>query len=188
MATVMRRGSNVALTREIPGLTGLVVGVNWQVGVETALADNLVMATILCDADSKAISDDHFVFFNQLADPDMSVSQLTRAVGGDAEQVEIHFAAVPAEVCRIVVVLYVNEGAGLRRDLGRLREIGVRALDLADNSELVRSENLAGALGAETAVSLCEVYRHNGGWKFKVIGEGYTTGIIGLAKDYGVAL
>jgi tellurium resistance protein TerD len=188
MATVMRRGSNVALTREIPGLTGLVVGVNWQVGVEAALVDNLVVATILCDANGKAVSDDHFVFFNQLTDPDMSVSQLEHAVGGDAEQVEIHFAAVPAEVSRIVVVLYVNEGTGLRRDLGRLREIGVRALDLTDNGELVRSANLAAELSTETAVSLCEVYRHNGGWKFKVIGDGYTTGVIGLAKDYGLAL
>lgn len=184
----MRRGSNVALTREIRGLTGSVIGIRWNAGAEQVLAESLVVAAILCDANGTAVSDEHFVFFNQLTEPTMSVQQLETAMGDDAEQIEIHFAAVPANISRIVVVLYVNEGHGLRRSLGRLRELGVRALDLRDGRELVRSENFAPALNAETALSLCEVYRHNGGWKFKVTGEGYTTGISGLAADHGLAL
>jgi tellurium resistance protein TerD len=186
--TVMRRGSNVALTREIPGLTGLVVGVRWDAGAERNLSDNLVVATILCDAGGKAISAEHFVFFNQLTEPDLSVSQLEQALGEDREQVEIRLAEVPEGIHRILVALYVNEGHGLRRSLGRLRDIGVRVLDSAGNSELVRSENLAPLLTDETALALGEVYRHAGGWKFKVIGEGYSAGVAGLAKDYGVPL
>jgi tellurium resistance protein TerD len=184
----MKRGSNVALTREIPGLTGLVFGVRWNAGAEKTLADNLVVATILCDGNSKAISAEHFVFFNQLTEPSMSVRQLERAMGKDAEQIEISLAEVPPGISRIVVVLYVNEGPGLRRSLGRLSEVGVRVLDLADNKELVRSENLAPVLNDETALALGEIYRYNSDWKFKVIGESYSTGVAGLAKDYGVML
>jgi tellurium resistance protein TerD len=64
----------------------------------------------------------------------------------------------------------------------------VRGLDPRDDRELVRSENLAPALDGETALALAlgEVYRHNGGWKFKVLGEGYRAGIAALAEDYGV--
>jgi tellurium resistance protein TerD len=188
MTAVLRRGSNVALTKEIPGLIGVVVGVRWNTGREEVLGESLTVATVLCDPGGKALSADHFVYFNQLSDPANSVSQLEQALGGDAEQLEVHFGAVPAEVSRIVVTLYVNEANGLRRTLGRLREIGVRALDLRDNRELARSENLAKDLDAETALALCEVYRHGGGWKFKVVGEGYTTGVRGLAGDYGVPL
>jgi tellurium resistance protein TerD len=185
---VMRRGSNVALTREIPGLTGLVLGVRFSAGAETALTDNLVVASILCDEHSKALSQEHFVFFNQLTEPSLSVAQLEQAMGGDAEQIEVQLRDVPPEVSRIVVVLYLNEGMGLRRSLGQLRDCVLRVLNLADNSELVRSENLAATLDGETAMTLGEVYRHNGDWKFKVIGEGYSTGIAGLAKDYGLSL
>jgi tellurium resistance protein TerD len=188
MIAVLRRGSNVALTKEIPGLTGVVVGVRWKTGREEVLGENLVVAAVLCDAGGKALSADHFVFFNQLSDPASSVSQLEQAMGGDDEQLEMRFDAVPAEVSRLVVMLYLNESNGLRRTLGRLREIGVRALDLPDNRELARSENLAKGLDAETALALCEVYRHGDGWKFKVVGEGYTTGVRGLAGDYGVPL
>jgi tellurium resistance protein TerD len=184
----MRRGANVALTKEIPGLKGLVIGVRWYTGAEKELADSLVVAAILCAAGGKVNTGEHFVFFNQLADPGMSVHQLTEVLGEDAEQVEIHFAAVPAEISRIVMVLYINEVRGVRRGLGQLREITVRVLDLADNRELVRSENLTPAMSEAGAMSLGEVYRHSGGWKFRVVGEGYRTGIAGLAQDYGVPL
>jgi tellurium resistance protein TerD len=185
---VMKRGANVALTREIPGLTGVVLGVRWNSGSETVLNDNLVMATILCDADSRALSDEHFVFFNQLASPELSVQQLETALGGDQEQVEIDLAAVPSDVERIVVVLYINDGPAQRRTLGQLRSCELRVLNLADNAELVRSENLAQVLDSETALALGEIYRLGSDWKFKVLGQGYSKGIAGIAADYGLSL
>lgn len=184
----MKRGANVSLTREVPGLSGLVLGVHWNAGSETALADNMTMATILCGADGRALSDQHFVFFNQLATPDLSVQQLTEALGGDQEQVEIDLGSVPQQVDRIVVVVYVNDGPAQRRTLGQLRSCIVRVLNLAGNTELVRSEDLAQGLQAETALALGEVYRHNGEWKFKVLGQGYSKGIAGIAADYGLNL
>ncbi len=184
----MKRGANVALTREIPNLRGLVVGVSWNAGHESALADNLVMATILTDSANRALSNDHFVFFNQLSSPDLSVQKLEQALGGDQEQVEIDLGSVPAQVERVVIVIYVNDGPAQRRTLGQLKSCRVRVLNLADNAELVRSEELATVLREETALALGEVYRHDGGWKFKVLGQGYSKGIAGIASDYGVSL
>jgi tellurium resistance protein TerD len=182
----MKRGSNVALTREIPGLSGVVLGVSWNAGSETVLSDNLVLATLLCDEHGKALSDQHFVFFNQLASPDLSVTQLEAALGSDAEQVEVDLAAVPDEVDRIVLVLYVSEAGAQKRTLGRLKSCELRVLNLADNRELVRSENIASHLSNETAISLGEVYRHGGDWKFKVLGDGYAGGIAAVLKDAGL--
>lgn len=186
----MRRGSNVALTREIPGLTGVAVGVRFTAGAEKLITDNVVTATILCDASSKALSDEHFVFFNQLVSPEESVAQLTEALGDDNEQVEIDLQGVPDDVRRIVIVLYLNEGIAQRRSLSQLRECSIRVLNLDDHVELVRSENLVPPTTTETtlAVVLGEIYRHDGHWKFKVIGESYANGIRGVAADYGVGL
>jgi tellurium resistance protein TerD len=186
--SVMKRGTNVALTQEIPGLTGVVLGVSWNAGAETALDESLVLATILCDQSSRALSDEHFVFFNQLSSPDVSVQHVETALGGDKEQVEVHFAAVPPEVERIVVVLYVNEGPMPRRTLGQLRGCVLRVLNLDSNVELVRSEDFAPLLEAETGIALGEIYRHGRDWKFKVLGAGYPKGIAGIASDYGLSL
>jgi tellurium resistance protein TerD len=184
----MKRGANVALTREIPGLSGLVLGMSWNAGAERALEDNLVFAAILCGRDGRARSDRDLVFFNQLASPEESVRERDQALGGDAEQIEVDLASVPAEVERIVAVLYVNEGPAQRRTLGQLRSCVIRVLNRAGNAELVRSEDLAPAFDAETAVALGEIYRHDGGWKFKVLGQGYSRGVAGIATDYGIPL
>jgi tellurium resistance protein TerD len=163
--------------------------VRWNAGAETVLNDNLVMAAILCDADNRALSDEHFVFFNQMTSPDLSVQQLESALGGDQDQVEVDLAAVPADVDRIVIVLYINDGpAAQRRTLGQLRSCELRVLNLADNRELVRSEDFAPTLDGETALTLGEVYRHDGDWKFRVLGQGYSKGISGIAADYGLPL
>ncbi len=188
MAGPMKRGANVALTQEIPGLTGVVLGIRWNAGAEQVLAENLVAATILCNAQSRAPSEEFFVFFNQLTSPQMSVQQLEQALGDDREQVEVDLAEVPPEIHRIVVAVYINDGPGARRTLGQLRDCSIRVLNLAGGRELVRSENLAPALRSETAILLGELYRHSSGWKFKVIGQGYDDGIKGIAADYGVPL
>jgi tellurium resistance protein TerD len=183
----MQRGTNVELTREVPGLTGLVIGVRADAGAETVLADALVTAAILCDSRGKALSDQHFVFFNQLAAPELSVQQLEQALGEDDDQIEIHLDAVPPAVERIVAVLYVNDSPGARRTLGQLKGCTVRVLNLADNAELVRSADLAPGLTSETALALGEVYRHQGGWKFRVLGDGYANGVADVLADYGLS-
>ncbi|MGQ0616594.1 MAG: TerD family protein [Acidimicrobiia bacterium] len=188
MAPPLRRGANVALTREVPGLAGVVLGVRWDAGTDPALGRNLVAAAMLCGADGKVLSEQHFVFFNQLASPDASVAQLEEWAGEDDEQIEVDLHAVPPAVDRVVVVIYINEGSTAKRTLGQLKSCRVRVLNLDGNAELVRSEELATNLSAETAVVLGELYRHDGGWKFRVIGQGYSGGVGDVAQTYGIVL
>jgi len=37
-------------------------------------------------------------------------------------------------------------------------------------------------------LTLAELYRLEGNWKFKVLGEGYANGVVGIAADHGVPL
>jgi tellurium resistance protein TerD len=188
MAAPMKRGANVSLTREVPGLATAIIGTAWDAGAETVLADNLVFAAILCGADGRVLSDEHVVFFNQLSSPDESVARRDELLGGDRDQIEVDLADVPPQVHRIVFVLYVNDGPAPRRALGQLRSCTVRVVDGRSGQELVRSEDLAAVLGTETGLTLAEVYRYGPEWKFKVLGEAYPKGIVGIAADYGLPL
>ncbi|MFW0789039.1 TerD family protein [Gordonia sp. CPCC 205333] len=184
----MQRGANVELTREIPTLAHVMLGIDWYSGGETIIDQNLVFAAILCDEAGHARSAGDFVFFNQLSDPNLSVQQLDSKLGPDKEQIDIDLHAVPESINRIVAVLYLNEGTSRRRSLGQLRRCVLRVVNNDDDVELVRSEDLAPAFDSETAATLGEIYRHRGGWKFKVLGQGHTTGIRGIAADYRIPL
>ena len=160
MAAPLVRGANVALTREIPSLTGVVLGIRWGPGSDPALHDNLVAAAMLCGSDGNVRSDQDLVFFNQVVSQDASVARLTELLGDDDEQIEVDLASVPADIDRIVAVLYINEGSASKRALGQLQSCVIRVLNLADNVELVRSEDLAQALNAETSVSYTHLRAH----------------------------
>lgn len=180
------RGANITLTREIPGLSTAVVGIRWDTGGDEALAADLVGAAMLCDEHRRIISDRHFVFFNQLVSPDASVARRDELLDGDDEQIEIALAAVPAEVARIVALLYLNEGSPTHRSIGQLRSCVVRILDGDTRAELIRSEDLAAALSGETALVLGELYRHPDGWRFRVIGQGFANGLDGVVESFGI--
>ncbi len=117
----MNRGANVALTREIPGLTRLVVGVAWDAGSERVLADNLVLALLLCGPEQPVLSGEHVCFFNQLTSPEDVGLRARRPPWRRPGAGEVDLQRVPAEVSRLVAVLYVNEGTPQRRTLGQLR-------------------------------------------------------------------
>lgn len=188
MANELPKGANASLSKENPGLRGVVVGIDWDPGPEHVLADSLTLMTILCDERGKAISQEHVVFFNQLVSADLSTVQIDELMGEDSEQLEIDLAAVPAEVDRIVVIVYINEGVGGRRTLGQLRKCTLRVLNLEGGAHLIQTVDLASGLDSETAVALGQIYRRGSEWKFKALGSGYSTGLAGVAKDFGVAL
>ena len=188
MAAPIKRGVNVEFTREIPGLTRIVAGVKFAAGAEKVLLENLVLATLLCGKNGRVLGPEHFVFFNQLTTPDESVTERDAALGGDTEQVEIDLVQVPTQVERIVLVAYVNDGLAAKRTFSQLKTCTVRLLNAVGNAEIVQSENLAPGFSTETGAVLAEVYRHGKYWKFKVVGEGYANGIVGIAADYGLTL
>ncbi|NNG38345.1 TerD family protein [Flexivirga sp. ID2601S] len=184
----MAKGANIALRRELPDLKGVVVGVSWNTGGERSLDDNLALLTVLVGADGRALSPEHVVYFNQLVSADLSTAQLEQALGGDDEQVEVELDAVPDDVAKIVFVLYLSEGGGSSRTLGQLRSLVVRLLNLDGGASIISTVDFADGLGNETALKLVELYKHNGDWKIRALGLGYSAGLAGVAKEFGVPL
>lgn len=186
----LKAGANAALTQEVPSLRTAVLAVAWDAASDRALDESLVVAVVLVGADGRVRSDADVVFPNQVVAGDGAVAASEpSAARADREQIEVDLPDVPVDVERLVVVLYLNPGSRANRALRQLRELRLRVLDAAGGAELVRSENLVGALtGPETAAVLGELYRHRGGWKVRVVGQGYSTGIAGVAADLGLAL
>jgi len=58
-------------------------------------------------------------------------------------------------------------------------------VNAADNRELARYD-LTEDASTETAMVFGELYRHGGEWKFRAIGQGYASGLRGIAQDFGV--
>ncbi|MEO9220271.1 MAG: TerD family protein [Mycobacteriaceae bacterium] len=177
------RGSNTSLSALMPTLGTVVVGFGWNVVQSRGPAVELVPSAILCGASGQALSDEHLVFFNQLVSPDGAVQY----VEGDVEQLEVDLAAVPAEVAKIVFVVYADPDLRKPGSFGAVRSAYVRVCDRS-GAEAIRYDIEEGAGLDITAMVFAELYRHSGAWKVRAIGQGYSTGLQGVADDFGVRI
>jgi tellurium resistance protein TerD len=189
VGVTLSKGGNVSLSKEAPGLTAVVVGLGWDVRTTTGADYDLDASALLCGADGKVLSDQHFVFFNNLASPDRSVEHsgdnLTGGGDGDDEQIKVNLATVAAQVERIAFPVSIYDAEKRGQSFGQVRNAFIRIVNQADNRELARYD-LTEDASTETAMIFGELYRHGTEWKFRAIGQGYASGLAGIATDYGV--
>src|SRR3954470_18882427 len=99
MSVSLSKGGNVSLTKEAPGLTAALVGLGWDARTTSGAGFDLDASALLVDAAGKVLSDEHFVFFNNLTSPDGSVEHtgdnLTGEGDGDDESIKVNLARVP---------------------------------------------------------------------------------------------
>ncbi|MEU9125836.1 TerD family protein [Streptomyces sp. NPDC048506] len=189
MSVALTKGGNVSLGKHAPGLTAVRVGLGWQVGATGGAGYDLDASALLCDASGRVLSDRHFVFFNNLTSPDGSVrhsgSDPAGGSGGDDEQILIDLTTVPAEVAKIVFPVSLYEAEQRGQSFGQVHSAHIRVVDETNGTEIARYD-LRGAAATETAMVFGELYRHGADWKFRAIGQGYASGLAGVAQDFGV--
>jgi tellurium resistance protein TerD len=187
----LSKGGNVSLTKSAPGLTAVVVGLGWDARTTDGRAFDLDASAIVCNADGRVLSDQHFVFFNNLTSPDGAVQHsgdnLTGEGGGDDEQVRVDLAALPAEAARVVFPVSIYEADTAGQSFGQVRNAFIRVVNQADNAELARYD-LSEDASTETAMIFGELYRNGAEWKFRAVGQGYSAGLAGIARDFGVSV
>jgi tellurium resistance protein TerD len=185
----LSKGGNVSLTKEAPNLTAVVVGLGWDARTTTGSDFDLDASALLTNEQGKVLSDQHFVFFNNLRSPDGSVEHtgdnLTGEGEGDDEVINVNLAGVPADVAKIVFPVSIYEAEARQQSFGQVRNAYIRVLNAADQRELARYD-LTEDASTETAMVFGELYRHGAEWKFRAIGQGYASGLGGIAADFGV--
>jgi tellurium resistance protein TerD len=189
MGVSLSKGGNVSLSKEAPGLTAVNVGLGWDVRTTTGADFDLDASALLLGTDGKILGDQYFVFFNNLKSPDGSVEHtgdnLTGEGEGDDEMIKVNLASVPAEVDKVVFPVSIYDAESRGQNFGQVRNAFIRIVNQADNNELARYD-LSEDASNETAMIFGEVYRNGTEWKFRAVGQGYSTGLSGIARDFGV--
>ena len=189
MGVSLSKGGNVSLSKAAPNLTAVSVGLGWDVRATTGSDFDLDASALLVGANGKVLSDAHFVFFNNLKSPDGSVEHtgdnLTGEGEGDDEMIKVNLQSVPQEAAKIVFAVSIYDADSRGQSFGQVRNAFIRVVNQAGGSEIARYD-LSEDASTETAMIFGEVYRNNGEWKFRAVGQGYSNGLAGIARDFGV--
>ncbi|WP_067710305.1 TerD family protein [Nocardia yamanashiensis] len=170
----MMKGSNVPVAA-----TAVRVELGWQAG-PGGRPDADASALLL--ANGKVRSDSDFVFYNQPAHASGAVRHDGKRPGPQTiDALTVHLAQVEPQIEAIVIAASADGGT-----FAQLQGLHVRVLDAASGAELARFDSTDAT--SETAFVLGELYRRQGAWKFRAIGQGYSSGLAGLATDFGITV
>ncbi|MFJ6442656.1 TerD family protein [Streptomyces sp. NPDC091649] len=170
----MQKGSNV------PVPAGAVrVELGWDVAPGAPDVD----ASALLLVAGKVRGDADFVFYNQPAHASGAVRHEGKRTAPDrvTDTLLVDFGKTEPAIERIVVAASADGGS-----FGRVSGLHVRITDAADGAELARFDSTDATV--ETAFILGELYLRQGAWKFRAVGQGYSTGLEGLATDFGISV
>jgi tellurium resistance protein TerD len=191
MAVSLSKGGNVSLTKEAgpAGLFRVRAALGWDVRTTTGADFDLDASALLVGSAGKVLSDQHFVFYGNLNSPDGSVQHtgdnLTGEGEGDDEVINVELSTVPADVDRVVFPVSIYDADTKGQNFGQVSNAYIRIVNADNEVELARYD-LSEDASSETAMIFGELYRNSGEWKFRAVGQGYASGLAGIARDYGV--
>ncbi len=185
----LAKGQNVVLNQDGTPLADVTVGLGWDARPAGGADFDLDASAIICGPDQKAVSDQHFVFYNNLRSPDGAVrhtgDNTTGEGEGDDEQILVDLDRLDEKTGQIVFIVSIHDAQNRGQNFGQVEDAYIRVVDNLTGREMCRYELSYDAAG-ETAMVFGALYRRGGEWKFRAIGQGYASGLAGIAVDYGV--
>ncbi|MEO6881696.1 MAG: VWA domain-containing protein [Mycobacteriaceae bacterium] len=167
--TQMSKGSNVALTA-----TSLRVEIGWS----PSATDVDASALLLTEA-GRVRTDADFIFYNQPTHASGAAAHAGKVTGTDALTVDT--TRLEPAVDRVVLAASADGGT-----FGQVPGLHLRVLDSTSSTELAHFDITDAS--SETAFVFGEIYRRGGAWKLRAVGQGYDSGLAGLAGDFGISV
>jgi len=164
------------------------IGLGWDINnTSTGGAFDLDASLFLLGENKKLVSDNHFIFYNNLESPDKAVifsgDNLTGDGDGDDEQIKIDLTKIDAAVKEITVVVTIHDADTRRQNFGQVRNSFIRIFNTDTNEEILKYE-LDEDFSIETAVEFGRIYNRNGEWKFEAVGSGQRDGLEKFVSMY----
>lgn len=104
---------------------------------------------------------------------------------GDDESIKVDLSKVPADVQTLAVTVTIHDYEARKQSFGQVANAFIRIVNEDTGAEVVRYD-LTEDYSTETAMVFGELYRHNGDWKFRAVGQGYAGGLGAMAAQYGL--
>jgi tellurium resistance protein TerD len=160
------------------------VGLGWDSNSSsTGEGFDMDASVFILGDNGKLLSDNHFIFYNNLKSPDQAVTHsgdnTTGDGDGDDEKIMIDLSKISGDVTEISFVVTIHKAQDRRQNFGQIRNSFIRVVDDSNKSELVKYE-LDEDFSIETAVQFGRIYKKNNEWKFEAVGVGMKGGL----QDY----
>lgn len=185
----IKKGEEINISRLDPGIRDITVGIGWDLKRFEGDPIDLDASIFLLDKNDKTITDEDFVFYNNLVARDGAVKHFgdsrTGAGDGDDEKITIDLMSLPFEVVRIAFALSIYDYDTAENNFEMVRNVYFRIVNNTTDHETFRFE-LDGDLGHTTGICIGYLDRIGSEWVYQAVGESVQGGLARMATDYGI--
>ena len=183
MAINLEKGQRIEVK-----LPKFVVGLGWDTNSSNTGVDfDLDCSVFVLGDNKKILTDDFFIFYNNLKSPDGSIEHtgdnLTGDGDGDDESLKIDLSKIDSKATEICFVVTIHDAENRKQNFGQVRNSFVRIYNPDNNEELLKYE-LEEDFSVETSVEFGRLYKRNGEWKFEAVGVGQKGGLADYLQKY----
>lgn len=184
MAINLQKGQKIDI-----GLSKITVGLGWDPNEGTGHDFDLDASAIMINENRKLVSEQHFVFYNNLKSPDGSLEHTgddpdgKSSDGDDDEAIKIDLNKVGNEVQEILFVVSIEDFQARKQNFGQVRNSYIRIVDDLKGEEIAKYE-LDEDFSIETGVEFGRLYKRSGQWKFEASGIGYQADLAFFLEKY----
>ncbi|MGF1686527.1 TerD family protein [Photobacterium japonica] len=189
MGVSLSKGGNVSLSKTDPSLVRVRIGLGWDTRSTDGQDFDLDGSAFLLNDSGRVRNDSDFIFYNNLRSLDGSVQHTgdnrTGEGDGDDESLIVELNNVPLDVTKVAFIVTIHDAVVRRQSFGQVSNAFMRIVNEDTNVEVARYD-LTEDASTETAMIFGELYRHNGEWKFRAVGQGYAGGLGAMCAQYGI--
>jgi len=184
MAINLQKGQKIEI-----GLTKMTIGLGWDPNEGTGFDFDLDASAIMIDSDRKLITEECFVFYNNLQSPDGALIHTgddpngKNSDGDDDEAIIVDLEKVDPRAEEILFVVTIEDFERRKQNFGQVRNSYIRIVDNSTGQEIAKYE-LDEDFSIETGVEFGRLYKRNGSWKFEASGIGYRADLAFFLEKY----
>lgn len=187
MSINLSKGDKIDLKKSNPGLSNILVGLGWDPVQQSGggFFKSLFsggQADIDCDAsvfmlnqEGKLSGIKDLIYFGNLKSACKSVlhtgDNLTGEGAGDDEQILVNLDKVPSNIHKLLFVVNIYNCVDRKQHFGMIENAYIRVEDQSNKKEIAKY-NLSDNYSEKTTLIVGAIYRKDGSWQFKAIGEG----------------
>lgn len=189
--TSLVKGQAVSLTKERPGLKHIKVCLGWDVNMYDGGDFDLDASAFLIAENGKVLQERDLIFYNNKCHPTGAVEHMgdnrTGSGSGDDEVINVDLTKIPEDYAQISFVVTIYEAENRSQNFGMVENAYIRLVD-EDVKEEISRYDLSDSedTSLSTAVEFARLYRKDGEWRFKAVGQGSSGGLETMCSKFGV--
>lgn len=187
MAIVLEKKKPIDINKIKPGIQKIIAGLGWDEATINGTPVDCDVSVFLLGANGKLVSDEHFIFYNNLSSSDGSVIHTGDNRDGDGEgddeSIKIDLSKIDQRVEFLYFAITIHESEARGHHFGNVENSFINIRNEADNSILCNyklNENFDG----QDSLIIASISRNGGNWNVEALGQAFSGGLNTLIDLY----